>query len=1286
MPQVPYLTNREDATVARMNRLYEELDIRLRNILAGKSPLIAFNAAHLGFPADLLGKCFFFVDPGHPTKYAHRCQGAKAISGSATGAESTMRLYPYDHQLFKNAAQALANPIYDEANSIVEVDNFAAGLYGSGLSIETNVSLLDHSLEAHKYQRPSDGKTFYIKERSVGHPERHYDYAVAELILEGVTSVSIPAHYDKYCFFRIHNLNYADATVSFAGGPTVQVSALECVPVRRTRSGAAFSNYQVGGIYTGGWRYFWKFTSRDPRHYWFFQTTRVPVGFDAEVNTLDPSPYGRPVSCTPANSMVANNLSNPAILYDWIKAFAYRNDGSGYSVTRARNYAWFVIDDHEICDIKEDYCPALLADPSNGGSSLGDLVFHKGKVLLVKFHKTTKIPGYNYPDSEWQEIEFNGFSTLAADWAPYGIDVVEVANGQIEIRKSATVTDWDYFLIPFGTNLFRLPNDTPTGGVNLPFRIDPHWFDQQGEAVAMNQRAPQILPRRTITEVGNGRGWRHRDGTLRGDTGDPKLILADIGYSPNSFTTLWAPQNHTVSELLSLAFFSDKTATLNNEWTAYKDARVVLTPFGHVMLFYEEIPASVARYIENDFYSGVGGMAASITAAFGEGWELVGDVYRRKRIIKLRGHGFGYPEEGRVSTMFLSPRHPRLIQGRSAYVDEVSGPSGKDYTPRTIDHIESDIKLLRRIKKSHLGNQTKSARFWTAGQTDDGLNMIWEKKNGGATSFKVFLAQQRSFLTVPVSFLGAPNLTYSLLPEHYNGMAQAVNQCKKGKQIDARCLRFEVTWNDVASTIGLPIPTGLWTTPDGSANNADTPVPIDTFDFTVTGPGPGGFTNYPFDSAKKRFQLYRDNSIPIRTVADIDGWQEFLTKKNVDRKIEPRATVHVAGAAHNDSTDLRFRGWYADLSLEFTYSVGYPDSTRPAGTAFFANTQAFAKLEDAYSGFQYVTITDVSDWLAQFGIPFNFDERFTPLELKFLEADRTEANGRLHRLGPVFVTNARLGQQSELGLDASKINGSYPAPNLVTDHLLHPDVSILAFVPAVETAQMKWKSPIMDRSIKSQKFWLAHEPVFYLAQASARLITQGGTGQRLRAVSGFGTFSPDTGIRSAEGPFIHLIFGNRNDEDHHTWLQMNWRLLAPQAVRVVAGEEAIAGKYNLIHENFWAYRDDLFQDADARLIETVRPGIDPNPDRGGTFYHTGYDHSRSTSQSGSIIAWPTSIPSENFYDETPWRYVEAFANARLTPTLQAGLNLLPINVETETHHGSQYYVSVTAPFSLVDLT
>jgi hypothetical protein len=1337
---VNYLNGGESPTAARMNALWDVFDRKLATILSDKSPIVALNqrVGVNGFPGDLLGKCFFFTDGALPSKFALRCPDAKVKSGTngvdpVTGLPvpgiSNVVIHRYDHALFTNAQQSLnfATATLDEGRSIVEVDALDASHYGAGLAKATNVSIFDHSLQTHKYRRPADGKVFWIQERGVAHPEKFYRFAVAEIVLEGVTELNIPDTWDKYVFFRIHNLNDGVATVTFGGGATkkqITCAALECVPVRRTRTVvdgvSTFSNYRVGGIFEFGGnqrRYFFPFERGDLRHYWMYHASWVAGATNNNQFSRDQD--------TPANAMVANNLTNPALIYDWIKLFKYDRAAD---VDNEGKYAWFHPDPHEAHELigsdgrYGNYYKENFADPSNVNARLGDLLWHRGKCLLVKYHKTEKMAEFpTLPRVEYKEIEFKGFATVAADWATDGIDVTTDGNGLLRFKQSTTGdhANWDFMLIPYGTNLFRQPNEGYRTAVDLRnfVTIDPHVFDRQLEPVQLNQVAPQILVRRNTSAAANQKFWTDAERFFDFGTagiqsvieGDPPLTLLDVAPPAGSAKTLWAAHSELAGEVLSLNWFGDNNQlTQNTDWTQYTDKRLVLTPFGLQLLFWEQIPAEVFTRAANDL--------GADPVRFGEGWELSGNYFRRARMIKFRGHGFPWAEEGRATSMFFSPRDGRRLMKREKFLQVVKASAGADYKSQLPQSSESGVKVCRRVKQSFLTNDVQSGRFWEP-TMDDSWNEVWTRVQGSGgfvfgtdSSVKVWLALARADLLANTANRGK-RAAFSLLREHFNGMAMTVNQLVEGKQLDFRALRFVVTWSGQSYVIGLRphLNLNVWTgrTSDvGESGGAGYPVPYEAFDYHF---------NNPSGNTQRTFALYAQAGIPVKTAADIPGWNDLLAARNVDRRIALvwEATVSGSGQDVNESSPTF--GWYlSNVDLRLSTLVSYPDSARPAGTAYFYNLQTFGRLQDVYAGFRWVSFTDIYNWLSSFGLPIVYDECFLPLELRTVKSSRTQHEGRFHDPEHSFhgPTAHDLPGGSVFVGSANNLDKTHAFNAAGTQHAtFHRDVEMLAFAPVADndkanelaTGRQLWKAPLANGFVsKNVKYWKHSQPLRYVAHGVPNFTTAGSGSLQVPAQIRFMDnpiiqFSPGESYRvfggstnsayliSKAGPYLHLEWGPEVDAgeeaiaEHELWLQMNFRGLFPIAFRAGGGNDFTAKPNFLMHHvDFWAVEVDHFNSRVEYAWQSIwNQGGELGP---GIFKDAPFFGITGETQFSTYQAFPSGSVH-------PWRWEENQFKRRLAPAIATGLTVLAndADLNPEGKYGVMYYANFVRRFSTIAL-
>ncbi|MDE2102942.1 MAG: hypothetical protein KGL39_37205 [Patescibacteria group bacterium] len=430
MATINYLSGSERPTAELMNDLFDALDGKLTTLLGGRSFFLAQTATP---PQYLVGKAFFFT--AGPAVYAPRVPGYIEANTSSNPVAT-----PYNHaQFVAMQAAAVFQPGYlksaalqnggtgyllndvvtlaggtvaaggssaqvqvtqrDATGKILAVSLVTAGSYtvlpptpnqvngghGSGAWLDCNlfqfdlhnkvapvvktgisgasdVGFWEWSLAAHSvwYQGRGDKKPvrYYLQDGDTM-PEKHFKFALAEIIIEGVPGVTIEKAWDKYSCFRIHNLNATPATVVFADGNfTVRLTPFQCMTVRRDwtadAGGGHYENYRSGG------NYFFKFEGGDPRFYWFFPTSNGAIGYGGKA----------------ANSMQANNLVNPALLYDWILFFQRTADGSSTFA------GW-----NEDAGVQCNLYPLLkkyFGDPSDPKTIVGDLIHHKGDLIILR--------------------------------------------------------------------------------------------------------------------------------------------------------------------------------------------------------------------------------------------------------------------------------------------------------------------------------------------------------------------------------------------------------------------------------------------------------------------------------------------------------------------------------------------------------------------------------------------------------------------------------------------------------------------------------------------------------------------------------------------------------------------------------------------------------------------------------------------------------------------------------------------------------------------------------------
>lgn len=388
----------DSITAARLNSLYQELDNKAAAAL-GDHSFLFLRVSGSAAPLGVMGRCFFFVGADRP------------ISSYLGGSN-------YDHATFTAAVAGATMLGYDDARRVIYLQEPLD---------------LDNSLEAHrrKYTPPGGVETnYWVAECSAyqaspfqvafagdwQQPQHPMKTVQAEIIVEDstLTELDIEAAWNKYLFFRIHNLNAASLTVHFLGASGVVhdlvVPARACRCVRR-------SGVETG--YTDGFKYFQRYKFGDPRSFWTPDISNAP----ARTN--------------------ANNIWNCSYLVPFIALLA------GLSGPRAV----FKLDRTTLADLSGTLWTGLYGNPASGTTILGDLFFHKGKLLDVA------LASPDWLSQSAEEITFNGFGSIIDDFDAAGVTVTPTSNG---FTLKNTDAGAKHYLLAHGTNLLCGTEDGDT--------------------------------------------------------------------------------------------------------------------------------------------------------------------------------------------------------------------------------------------------------------------------------------------------------------------------------------------------------------------------------------------------------------------------------------------------------------------------------------------------------------------------------------------------------------------------------------------------------------------------------------------------------------------------------------------------------------------------------------------------------------------------------------------------------------------------------------------------------
>jgi len=819
-------------TAAQMNALWSEFDCKLTRILYGKTFLLSRPGQ---FPANIMGKIFFFTPASFNPIYAQRAPGiGVTMGGVVLGPDGNPlpptddSVPPYDHSFFAARVTAIqaditANPshaTWDDINRIVTVPltpDSAYGIYPHELTDgfgDRPMGFFDHSLQAHYIMHQTAGDTephkYYIREHGAV-PEKQYKLALAELVIEGQNTLTIPDTYDKYNCFRIHNCSAFPCTVSFGTHYSVTVGPFGCSTVRRD---------SVSENYRRGWNYSFKYEKGDPRMFWFHCTQQDP-------SQLAYPKIGGSTQMRVSNSMSANNLCNPAMIYDWIGAMAFTESwmtlySASYSSVWGSmdpgngdiRYAWFLRDASEIYDAYDEN-KKQFGDPSNPATLIGDLIHHPGTIIIARTDRTTIDPATGKLQVTWDTMQFRGYKTIVADFAAHGITMAENADGDLTLANAnADICD----LIPIGTNLFKswvpgtleyLPQVVPlhdTWDQNAPLgntfkvTIENNILEcppahLSPDPFALGNQAQAAVFRRTLQETANTGLWHDYD-SLADRVGHdvsvtgPTIKRITGPYPPAATPVLHGIHKLTVADLLTLKWWGNPALAdqSNPPYVTFDNKALTLTDQGLVLTFDCTI-------------SGIEPAQDNANALSGDHLYWNCGILKRTQVITFRGHGWGHQAYGSKSMAFLAPRAGKRVI--MAYItNEISGPEGADWGVVHVGSGETQAKYLHRVKLSDLGLPSKVSRFWR--NSGRGIDVFLKNGQSGGWWSTVHSPPSGT----PdynagryIDYFGNAHLNTMtnsdvfLLPlfsEHYNGMAAAVNSLKTGYGLTCAALAWRV--------------------------------------------------------------------------------------------------------------------------------------------------------------------------------------------------------------------------------------------------------------------------------------------------------------------------------------------------------------------------------------------------------------------------------------------------------------------------------------------------------------
>jgi len=462
---VNYLIPGQSPKARYMNDLFEAFDAKLAKLLNNSSPFYLFNrgavngvlpsftnidtTAHLFF-----GPRFYILGPDYSTSSS---AGAASMLHQIMNA-GTPQIWAYDHDIFTDwvaTAPLDTSRLHDQDDDrklirLQQATGTEYALMGRNSDPWNKVAFLDYSLGI--CRRDVSGEPYQVIETTTEYDtltQAKVDcvdpWICAEVVFDGQDDFAIdwPATYDKHLFYRFHNLNVSEITISFIGTDdlvkhTLVIPARQCRCVRREG---------VDGPYLNGGKYFQRFQPDDPRSYRMLGKIRNLVS-----------------SVGPWDEYAANNVVNPWIISAYVQLLhrLWQNKGYDTDSLLIDTIPAFYIDPELFWRAEEHFCATQpvpsanrqpwvvdltdlsLFGPLADTTKLGDLLYHTGRLELVA---TTGSGRVNIPF-----IGIDDFITNASGW---GITVSYDGSNQLVLN--ATGKD----LVTVSTNLLLANSGAP---------------------------------------------------------------------------------------------------------------------------------------------------------------------------------------------------------------------------------------------------------------------------------------------------------------------------------------------------------------------------------------------------------------------------------------------------------------------------------------------------------------------------------------------------------------------------------------------------------------------------------------------------------------------------------------------------------------------------------------------------------------------------------------------------------------------------------------------------------
>ena len=1110
MELLDYIGAGDNVSAARMNAIFGALDDKLETMLGGRSLVLSLKYPNT-LPPQIFGKPFFFNDSRcvyYSATFPDAVQYTVTVTDPVTlSSVNGIGVRSYSQSSIDAIIQGVseASFTYDSAKKIATIPLIASGSYPAGITQATGISLFQHSLKViTKLKDLDDGngvQRYYVKEQSPGmptvkfdepFPERRSDYGVAEIVIENLQTVTLPADWPKYRFYRFHNLSETACAVNLFGAPQVTLEPFEqrCIRYDFTADKIHLENPREG------MRYFFTWEAGDPLMFWFFGAAASSRDVHGQYVISDRS-------TTPEASMQGNNICSPAGVYDLIR---YLSDTS--------NHCHLEIDPHELCDIAETYYGKFDAIRRTGEVGnytydinpeklVGDLLFHTGTLKLAKTRKATPF------DVTFTDFTFRGFTTIVDDFAAVGITVEQQPNGDLKLYvESSTADNFDFNWDLIGTQCNLLLDKSFIGGnrneamlrsavrldeENGGFTIDAFVFEQMaGITAAVDplgsrsfNRAKESnyrITQRSSTTTTPTRAWINPAGQSVNKSGAPTETIAEVALTvpAKSFTGYLLAY---VNDLLNLSHFGNPTSGgQSDSVVTFYNPQIKLTPEGPVLIFTERVRADALPTLTSTSYRSV-----YTPAGRSYTFNATDNVFEFKHAIRFRKHGFGYGQHGKNNAAFFPPHNGRMIV--KGWRNTGSNANGADFTIPSEKRTETGIKTLRQVAL-YGGDysegpyelfpltvhelDTLDGRFFTLnspvpldGLVDAQFTAEWYRTNRNALTGDDYPAQfggHRSIGGTKVVFL-------TLSAEHINGIIQAINQIKSCRVLDYKAAVF-VVGNKYLSFDPSFVPF------DGSFNGR--PVATWQSQFGTTLPAPmdalmarGDNTYWPSFLASR--------NIPEATSATVGAlpasWSTYRTAFNQDRAVTSVCSGSISGCSNGGAFQIADFGgtwWVYRINGTMTWSLTDPaigaasNVSQGLASVFPLNSTAkdpigaassvTVALNTAYGSKRWLRASDLRAFFAAIGFPFVWQEAVTPLKLEFLDTPTTLETGIAGKSLSVSYT----GQVSVIQTAGQTVNQPNPPTGASVTNSIN---QIIAIMNATTGSQSATLATLRSRSI-----------------------------------------------------------------------------------------------------------------------------------------------------------------------------------------------------------------------------